>query len=156
MARLQLRTPDADGIRHIASHLRQHDTQELHAVHGVGLNIEQCLQRSVRVSEECHMLATVDGEPVALFGVAPVSMLGGMACPWVLGTDAFMAHPRDIVVLGKRMVLKWASRYDLLFNFVDARNVRSIAWLRHIGFQVLEPQPYGLEGLPFHRFERCA
>jgi hypothetical protein len=54
------------------------------------------------------------------------------------------------------MADRWASRYDQLFNYVDARNLRSIAWLQHIGFQVFEPQPYGLEGLPFHRFERCA
>jgi hypothetical protein len=155
VARLRFVRPEVRDVRHIVRHLRQHDVQELQAVHGPDLDLQDCLRTAVLASEECHVLATTDGEPVALFGLAPVSLLGGMACPWLLGTDAFMAHPRDIVVLGKRMVLQWSTRYDLLFNYVDARNLRSIAWLQHIGFQVFEPQPYGLAGLPFHRFERC-
>ena len=107
-------------------------------------------------SEEVYVLTTPGGEPAAVFGVAPVSLLGGQGCPWVLGTETFMDYPRDIVVQGKRTVRRWGERYDQLFNYVDARNLRSIAWLRHIGFQVFEPQPYGIRGLPFRRFERCA
>ncbi len=155
MARLVFAPVESRAVRHIARNLRQHDVQELQAVHGPELDLQDCLRTAVLASEECHVLTTRHGEPVALFGLAPVSLLGGQGCPWLLGTDTFMAHPRDIVVLGKRKVLEWSQRYDQLFNYVDARNLRSIAWLQHIGFQVFEPRPYGLEGLPFHRFERC-
>ncbi len=157
MARLQFaKLVDTRDVRHIASNLRQCDRQELEAVHGPGLDFQDCLRTAVLASEECYVLVTPDGEPVALFGLAPVSLLGGLGCPWLLGTDAFMDYPRDIVVLGKRMVRKWSERYDQLFNYVDARNLRSIAWLQHIGFLVFEAQPYGLNGEPFRRFERCA
>lgn len=156
MARLQFVRPEVRDVLHIARNLRQHDRMELQAVHGPDLDFGDCLRVCVLASEECHVLTAPGGEPVALFGLAPVSLLGGMACPWLLGTDAFTDYPRDIVVLGKRMVQRWGRRYDQLVNYVDARNVRSLAWLQHIGFRVFAPEPWGVEGLPFHRCERCA
>jgi len=58
---------------------------------------------------------------------------------------------------GKPVCVKWVRRqsekFSLLYNYVDARNVKSIKWLRWLGFQLDEPAPYGVRGLPFHRFE---
>jgi hypothetical protein len=156
VARLKFSPVTDAAVKHIAKNLRINDVQELRAVLGNDMDAYECLIKSVAVSEECHVLTTHLGEPVALFGLAPVYLLNGQGCPWLLATDGLMDHPRDIVMLGKRKVLEWGKRYDKLFNFVDARNLRSIAWLKHIGFTVLDPEPFGVEGLPFHRFERCA
>lgn len=155
MARLQFAAVDTRAVHHVAKHLRRHDLLELQAVHGVDLDVLACLRAAVLASEECHTVVAPDGEPVGLFGVAPLSLLEGQGCPWLLGTETLMGYPRDIVVLGKRTVNGWCLRYDQLYNYVDARNLRSIAWLRRLGFSVFPPQPYGVQGLPFHRFERC-
>jgi hypothetical protein len=39
-----------------------------------------------------------------------------------------------------------------LENVVDARNTKSIRWLRRMGFEVLPAAPLGVEGRPFHLF----
>jgi hypothetical protein len=155
VARVQLVAPDTRDIHYIARNLRQPDVRELQAVHGQDVVLQDCLRAAVLASEICHVAVSASGEPVAVLGLAPVSLLDGRASPWLLGTDAMERYPRDIVVLGRQAVKRWGARYDQLFNYVDARNLKSIAWLKHIGFQVFDPQPYGLQGEPFHRFERC-
>lgn len=155
MARLQLSTPDAGDILHVARWMRAQDLRELRAIRGGDLDVRGILEASVRASQESWVAITPYGEPVAIFGLTPVSLLGGQACPWMLGTDTLVQYGRDVVVLGRRFARQWNSRYDQLFNYVDARNLRSIAWLRHSGYAVFDAQPYGLNGEPFHRFERC-
>lgn len=142
-------------VAHIAQALRARDRQELQAVHGDDVDVLACLRRAISVSEQAFTAWAPDGEPIALYGVAAVSLIGGLGCPWFLATDRAQSYPRDIVVVGKQSVQDWSQRYDQLFNYVDARNLRSIRWLKRIGFDVFPPLPYGVQGRPFHRFERC-
>ena len=155
MSKVQLVKPVLDDLGYLAQHLRDADRQELAAVHGVGLDLLRCLQTAVRSSEEAWVAVTAYGEPIAVFGLAPVSLLGGIGCPWMLGTDVVDLYAREVVRLSRQHVARWSRRYSLLFNYVDARNLRSIEWLRHTGFTILPAQPYGQHGEPFHRFERC-
>lgn len=155
MGKVRLVRPSYAAVLYLAEHLRDADVQELRAVHGDDLDLVACLQVAVDSSEEVWIAINYAGEPIAVFGVAPLSLLGGQGCPWMLGTDAMLRHGREIVVLSRQHVARWGQRYDCLFNYVDARNLRSIAWLRHTGFVIQPAQPYGLEGRPFHRFERC-
>ena len=156
MARLQLSTPDAGDIAYVAQHMRTQDVHELRAMWGCDLDVHAVLRQSVRSSQECWVAITPYGEPVAIFGLAPVSLLGGLACPWMLGTPSLEHYGRDVVLFGKRYARQWTLQYDQLFNYVDARNLRAIAWLRHSGYTVFAAEPRGLNGEPFHRFERCA
>lgn len=155
MAKVRLGRPEADDLHYLAQHLRDADLLELRAVHGQDLDVQACLRTAVTSSEEAFVACTVYGEPIAVFGVAPVSLLGGQGCPWMLGTDTMDLYGREVVQLSRAHVKRWGLRYDHLFNFVDARNLRSIAWLRRIGFSLAEARPYGLAGEAFHRFERC-
>ena len=154
MARVQLVRPEDADLRHLAQNLRAADRQELAATHGYDIDLLQCLQTAVSASEEAFIAVTAYGEPIAVFGVAPVSLLGGIGCPWMLGTDTMDLYGRAVVTLSRQHVARWAQRYSLLFNYVDARNLRSIAWLKRTGFAILPAAPYGLSGEPFHRFER--
>lgn len=45
-----------------------------------------------------------------------------------------------------------AAPFALLTNYVDARNAVSIRWLRWLGFEIEPAAPFGIHGLPFHRF----
>ena len=155
MDRLHVTTPDASDIEYIAAHLRSSDSDELRAVHGDNVDILDVLTRAVAVSAEAMVATTPFGEPIALFGVAAASLMGGVASPWLLGTDRLEQHGRELVAFAKRDVARWSLSYDRLVNFVDARNTRSIQWLKRIGFQVFDAKPYGLQGLPFHEFELC-
>lgn len=155
MAKVRLHSPERFDVAYIAANLRACDAQELRAMHGNDLDLLEALQTAVSASEEAYVAITAYGEPIAVFGLAPVSLLGGQACPWMLGTDTVDLYARSVVQLSRAHVARWSQRYDQLFNYVDARNLRSIAWLRRTGFSVFEPEPRGLNGELFHRFERC-
>jgi hypothetical protein len=46
------------------------------------------------------------------------------------------------------------STYPYLVNYVDARNRKSIKWLKWLGFEFEDkPKPMGVAGLPFYKFE---
>jgi hypothetical protein len=155
VARVLLIAPGTKDIEYIAAHLRREDVQELQAANGREVDLLRCLHRAVNVSDEAYIAISAAGEPFALLGVSPLSLLGGVGCPWMVGTETMAQYPREVVEEGRRLVGNWSQRYAELYNFVDARNRRSIAWLKRIGFSIPAAQPYGPEGLPFHRFERC-
>lgn len=92
----------------------------------------------------------VDGEPVAVFGVTPPALLGGAAMPWLVGSVNL--NPRLLVKPARAILAGWD--YERLENWVDARNTKAIRWLRWLGFTIHPAEPYGVMGLPFHRFER--
>lgn len=153
MARLHLARATTEAVHHIATHLREADQRELRAVHGDAVDFRALLRTAVLASADVCVLKTDDEEPVAVVGVAPVSLLGGQGSPWALGTERVDDFPREVVRLGRVMVARWAAQYDQLFNYVDTRNTRSIRWLRGLGFVMAPAAPYGRAGLPFHRFE---
>ena len=154
MARLQIVDVTIHDIVHVGHHMRAADVRELQAVHGLDVNAMDALSRAVAVSTESFALVAPDDHPVAIFGVAQVFADITHAAPWLLGTEAFARYPRDLVVLGRQVVDGWARQYRQLSNCVDARNVRSVAWLKALGFEIHPPGPVGRAGEPFHLFTR--
>jgi len=136
----------------VARRLREPDLAELEAVHGRGaVDPLRILRQAAALSEAPMAARRADGEPIALLGCVPVSMLTREAAPWMLGTDRMEEHARATVVLGRRECQGWAARYRLE-NWVDARNTTSVRWLERIGFEIHAPAPRGRLGMPFHRF----
>lgn len=147
---VNFRPLQAGDIAHIAEHLRAADRDELRAAKGEGVDFHDALGMSVLRSS--HVWIAADAEPVAVFGVAPVSILEGIGSPWFLSTPAAYKHPRALVVEGKRYLARMREVYPNLVNYVDERNEQSIRWLKRIGFTVHPAEPYGVAGRPFHRF----
>lgn len=99
--------------------------------------------------------ALLDGEPIAMFGVSPVSLLLGRGVPWMVGSSLLDTMPLRRALLREAVgVLRgWQKRYRLLLNFVDERNVSAQRWLRWLGFTLSdEPQPMGADGVLFRMF----
>lgn len=99
--------------------------------------------------------AMLGSEPVAMFGVTPVSLLLGRGIPWMVGSRRLdeMALKRALLREAVSVVRGWQARYDFLLNFVDDRNTSAIRWLRWLGFTVSsETQPIGEDGMPFRTF----
>lgn len=99
---------------------------------------------------------------VMLFGVAGLSLLTGVAgcgsvgMPWMVGSDELAHHGKTLVSRGRHYVGLMHEEYRFLVNRVDSRNKAAKRWLRRIGFVLYPPEPYGPDGLPFHRFARKA
>lgn len=72
--------------------------------------------------------------------------------PWMLAVEGVERLSRHLVTLGRRGVAQMLSVHPRLVNHVDARNTISIRWLERLGFTIEAAAPFGVKGLPFHRF----
>jgi len=102
------------------------------------------------------MTALADGKLANMFGVSPINFVQGIGSPWMLATPEFDRHPRAVIRHCRRYIPPMLAVFPHLVNHVDARNVRSVAWLRWLGFEMHDPEPYGPYGVPFHKFEMRA
>lgn len=140
-------------IEYLAENLRLADQQELKASRGQDVSFYRTLTEAVQVSTRTWVMLGKDANPSAVFGVAPVSLLHRIGSPWLLGTDALFEQARTLVVRGRWYVARMKELYpEGLHNYVDARNTLSVKWLKRVGFTIHPPEPYGVEGLPFHLF----
>ena len=71
----------------------------------------------------------------------------------MLGTDLVEKHSKAFLRRNKAYLSEMAQGFDTLENYVDARNEVSKKWLEWLGFEIGEPEPMGVLGLPFHKFE---
>lgn len=112
---------------------------------------EEALWVGLAVSDPC-LTALVDGSVVCIFGVVPVSILGGRGSPWLIGTDLLERHALIFLRQSRACIAQWSQEYALLSNYVDARNTAAMRYLRWLGFTLAPAAPFGPLGLPFHRF----
>lgn len=152
VGKLYFRQVEAGDIAHIAENLRYADRQELIAIRGDGVSFADAISRGVLLSSHTWV-GVEDGEPITIFGVASISLLGGVGSPWFLSTERIYDHPRTLVKEGKRYLAEMCMAYSELFNYVDARNYKSICWLKRLGFTLHPASAYGASGKPFHKFE---
>ena len=100
------------------------------------------------------MTGRVDGQIACMFGVGAIDPLNGVGCPWLLGTPLIEKHGHAFLKRSKFYLAQMQELFPVLYNHVDARNAISIAWLKWLGFQFdANTVPYGVQGLPFYRFE---
>jgi len=129
-------------------HMRQCDLAELYA--SGGFDGRSGLLLSIASSKKSWVFLGND-RPIFIFGVTP-SMTKGIGVPWMLGTDDVDVYRRDLLAITKPYIAQMMDGFTLLCNRVDARNVKSVRWLRWSGFQIEPPQPHGWMKMPFHRF----
>jgi hypothetical protein len=135
----------------LARDLRPADRAEVIAASGP--DVLRTVRAAVHLSTDAWV-AEKNGELIALFGIAPVSLMGGIGSIWFLGTPVVDQLGRSLTRFAReylRLVL--ATEYTVLMNYVDARNAKSVRWLQRLGFTLHAAEPYGVAGLPFHKFE---
>lgn len=113
---------------------------------------EQVLHDGLVSSTHCWA-GVIDDRPLCIFGVAPLSLLGGVGVPWMAATDDLERHQFAFLRRNRLYVRMMMERYDRLVNVVDARNETAIRWLKWLGFQFGAPINYGYDRLPFIPFE---
>jgi hypothetical protein len=137
----------------LLANLRQADYDEVLASAG---NVERTVLESPGHSV-WSLAFLVNGELACVIGLAPLDgLLGRRAAPWMMGTDVLDRHPGALMKVCPRYIAGMLSTYPHLLNFVDARNTRSVRWLKRLGFTLFPAVPYGAAQLPFHLFEMKA
>lgn len=144
-----VRTARIEDALVVAANMREADRREVWA--SSRSTPGQAIRESLRVSTSAWV-AYYDGHPVGVFGVAPLNMIAGIGSPWLLGADELVKRPVRFLRRCRPYVRKMLQVYPKLVNHVDDRNEASKEWLRWLGFELGEPEPYGPFGLPFRPF----
>ena len=150
MARSTIRIATIEDVVHVALNIRNADRNEIWA--SDKQTPLSCLISAYNRSDECRAFV-VDGKVACIFGVVPISLLGGIGSPWMIGTDLIYSNKREFLRKSQNAVLDVCKSYATLINYVDKRNTLSIRWLKWGGVSLYEAHPCGPFGLPFHRFE---
>ena len=141
----------SDHIYWLANKMRRADRDEVAAEGGRG---PYAALRDSLASSAVAWTGLVNDEPVCMFGVSPIDILGGVGSPWLLGTDKIRKHSVTFLKLNRLYIPKMLDLFPHLVNYVDVRNALSIRWLRWLGFAVDDKAvPYGIRAMPFYRFE---
>ncbi len=149
MAKAEIVVATAEHVAELAETMRQADRDEIRAA-----SMQEplaALTNGLRASTHAWA-GLLDGEVACIFGVAPISLMGGNGSVWLLGSDLIDQHPKHFLRRCRRQLAVMARGYSLLQNYVDDRNKKSIAWLEWLGFTIEEPVPHGIAGLPFRHF----
>jgi len=137
----------------LAENLRPSDLDEIAATSDMDPLLS--LTTSVMLSDMAWVITSND-IPVAVFGCAP-SGPPGSGLVWMMGTP-LMDERRTAISIARSTVpylRQMHKRYACLWNHIDARNEKSMNWLRWSGFRLLEAVPdYGREGRLFFIFAR--
>ena len=147
--KVEIRDVEEGDIAVLVRNMREHDKMEVNAATHMGLR--NAVQTSVIMSTYSKT-GLVNDELVCMWGVCPISLLSGSGSPWMLGTDLITEKQRIFLRRSKPWLADIRKDYRYLENFVDARNVLSIKWLKWLGFEMDEAEPYGIHGEPFHKF----
>ena len=135
----------------VGLNLRQQDETEVMLSHG--LAPVEAVVLSYEASTVCQAIEGDCGNTVALTGVVDNKI-------WLLGTSRLTAtkeHRRDLCKYGGEWVeycLGASGGY--LENMVYSKNKRAIRWLKHLGFTVEQPEPFGPSAALFCPFWRYA
>jgi len=137
----------------IAANMRKQDVEEVRA--SSAIPIHDILPRSVSISSHGWVITSdKTGEPIAVFGAAPLA-LPRMGAAWMLGTDGIEDEALSIARHSRRYMDEMQADYDLLWNYIDARNEVSMRWLKWIGFRLVSLHPFhGRERRAFYTFAR--
>lgn len=128
--------------------MREEDRNEL--VANVGYPYAPTVWNGLRDATRAWTML-IGNNVAAVFGVSPRPEPGAGA-PWLLGTELLRRYGGRLVRFGPCYVGEMLTLYPVLVNHVDARNTRSIAWLRRLGFTIDAPAPIGPYGELFHAF----
>lgn len=110
----------------------------------------EALENSLQVSLEAWTWH-VDGEPACMFGFAAPSLLGDWANPWMLSTPLVRRHRFAFLRNYRAQIDRMLDVYPTLMTMVDARHSLCIRWLGWAGFELHNAEPYGPDGVLFHR-----
>ena len=137
----------------LAPKLRKEDLQEIKANANIkGIN---ALIQGLHLSEVPISIFNDKEEIVCMLGCCPTN-IHSVATVWLLASEGlgknltyrFLKHSIGVTDIFQK-------RYQVLFNFVDARNTLHIKWLKWCGFTIINKHyNYGYEKRLFYEFIR--
>jgi hypothetical protein len=144
---ISIRESVPDDIHSLSSSLREPDRLEVLAS---GSTPFEALTESYKAST-IRLSAFLNGKIIAMFGIAPKTILGETAVVWLLTAPEVEQIKFTFVKLSKRHVKLFLEQYPILENWVDSRYTQAIKWLELLGAKFDLEQ--NVNGIPFYHFE---
>lgn len=137
--RMEIATPAH--IRLIAPLMRERDRLEVKA----GCDQESEEAMATALVESSYARTCFYGlEPLAMFGLARLTILGRSAQAWCFGTRAIDDHPLAFARASRQALSDLLSQASVLTNRVDISDEKALRWLAFLGATyVLQPQQRG-------------
>lgn len=145
-----IRAPMPSDVSSLVKYMRALDIAEIEAVSGP--DIHAAVREAINISAYRYT-ALYKSSIIGVFGCAPLAALAGIGSPWFFGTALCSRVGISMTRYACALIEVTAWEYPHLLNYIDERQRRSVEWLRRLGFRVYPPEPYGIEGRPFHKFE---
>ncbi len=149
---MRMCAPHRELVERVAQNLRASDCAEVFAAERRS-GYEGAIA-AWRDSDICQAIIGDQGEAVGLCGVNGHYI-------WMLGTDELTATASHRLQLA-RGARRWIAAVVqhklettgqcLLHNWVCARNLESVRWLKSLGFEMSQPEPFGHSLQLFHHF----
>lgn len=149
MATYKIVPGQREHIAPIAANIREADENEF--IRASGLDVRPCLELGFGHARDVWT-GLLDGEPVMMCGVTTMPGRPDVGIPWLVATNDIEKVAKDFHKRSKEILKKMQAGYRGLINYADAENTATLHWLKRLGFTILEPEPYGRSGMPFHRF----
>lgn len=141
---LEIRRSIPGDAEYVAQHLREEDKLE---VTSLGYTPWEAVVLSSRGSDVSYT-ALLDDTPIMVFGVN-LPTAGDVGEIWALGTPLCRKVAMSMIHRTKEILKVFLDICPAMENWCDARYSASLRWLRLIGFEVGEPEPYGINGEEF-------
>ena len=131
MAELIFRPLTAGDIDAVAADLCAGERMTMRDVYGA-ITPQFYLTDSIMRSGIVHA-GELAGRPVCVFGVVPVSLLGGTGWVWFMTTEALLRHPITLVKGVRRHVQRLHETFPRLIGKIDSRHTSTMRWMRMLG-----------------------
>lgn len=137
-------------IEYVGAHMRERDASECWRL--TRMSPMDALITAIRHSDHKWTIA-LDDHPIGCYGDTADADDPRSGIPWALGTPKGYEATAEVLDFMRKQCAEWQSRYDYLYNIVDAENQPAINWLMELGFTLYEPEPRGVEGELFIPFD---
>lgn len=144
-----VRDAEVSDVFKLAKNMRRQERDEIWAEAHLGP--EEALFTSYRRSAFAYSVFFGD-ELIAMFGVVPESLVSDRGIVWMLTGDGVQKIWIRFLRASRHFVEFLRTKYPMLYNFVDVRHERAIAWLRWIGADIFPPEAHGIDKMPFCYF----
>lgn len=151
MKRVQFSPVLEDDIVELIENIRTGDRAELWQLGR--FTPEAAIRGSVAASgDRCAAAHDRHGALIAIFGVSPVSVLGSLGAPWMLGTSLVSQHRKELLHWSKDVLDVMFAEFNELLNIVWRGNTTSVRYLKALGFQFSETQRHPATGAEYYKF----
>jgi hypothetical protein len=132
----------------LSKNLREEDYQEIKASSGLPAILS--LLTGLKISQVPLVVCNEKGEIILMLGVVPSGLIGTI---WMVGTKDLKNMSLTFIKNCKKTFKILKNNFQIIHNYVDARNHLHIKWLKWMGFSFIKKHNYyGIEKRPFYEF----